>query len=116
MGCRSDHRRASLENEQSCYQLADPGPFPDPMLRKLELVTKVAWKRELGQSGVGNGGNARGTWKIDDAHYGSLGGLGWFPRDRSLRRIQKYNLFWYFEYRINPTNKSKKTGLTHLQL
>ena len=40
----------SLDNELSQPRLACPGPVPDPVLMKLELMTKVTWKRELGIS------------------------------------------------------------------
>ena len=36
-------------------RLACPNPVPDLLLAKLELVTRVTWKRELDLVGVGNG-------------------------------------------------------------
>ena len=53
---------------------SSPGPGAD----KIELVTKVTWKRELDFSSGLVLDDLRGTWGIGDIHYGPLGGLGWF--------------------------------------
>ena len=37
----------SLGNELSRARLACPGPIPELMLMRLELVTEVTWKCEL---------------------------------------------------------------------
>ena len=50
MSSRSEHGRASLDNELSRPRLACPGPFPNLRLMEPELVTEVTWKRELGFS------------------------------------------------------------------
>ena len=47
-GSRSEHGRASLDNELFHPRLAYPGLVPDPRLMELDLVTKVIWKRKLG--------------------------------------------------------------------
>ena len=42
----------SLDNGQSGSRLRYLGAILDLVLRKLELVTKIVWKRELGSSGL----------------------------------------------------------------
>ena len=56
-----------LDKGQSCSRLVCPGAVSNPGLRKLELVTKVAWKSELGGSGRLITGRPEGTWEIGDA-------------------------------------------------
>ena len=46
MDCQSEHECASFDDELSRFGFSCLGPITDLVLKELELVTIVAWKRE----------------------------------------------------------------------